>query len=66
MRDHSRRLAIIRSVIAPVTVAAASFVLSAVGIWGAGGLQSSCYVTLPGGDVQGQNFGTSCGFLGVP
>jgi para-nitrobenzyl esterase len=28
--------------------------------------QSSCFVTLPAGDVQGADFGASCAFLGIP
>lgn len=51
-------------VVAPVMLLLGSWPIE----WGVGraAAQGACFVTLPGGDVQGQDFGTSCGFLGIP
>jgi para-nitrobenzyl esterase len=66
MAERFRRLGIIRFATALAMLVAAAHAPSADGTWAANELQSSCYVTLPGGDVRGQEFGASCAFLGVP
>jgi para-nitrobenzyl esterase len=55
-----------RSAIAMAVLVAGSFIVPATGSMEGDSLQGSCLVTLPAGSVQGEDFGTSCGFLGVP
>jgi para-nitrobenzyl esterase len=41
-------------------------VVGSEGTWNRAALQTSCFVTLPDGDVEGLDLGASCAFLGIP
>jgi para-nitrobenzyl esterase len=66
MKHSAGRIAAaMRFAIAAVTLAVCSLVAIE---WGAGrtAAQSSCFVTLADGQVQGGNLGAACAFLGIP
>jgi para-nitrobenzyl esterase len=64
-RFVERMLARTRLVIAAMTLLACFFISIESGA-GRAAAQSSCFVTLPAGDVQGADLGASCAFLGIP
>jgi para-nitrobenzyl esterase len=56
----------IRTVMATVVLLTGSFFAPEAGTSEGVKFQSSCLVTLTAGDVQGQDLGASCAFIGIP
>ena len=64
-RSSGRMTAAMRLAVAAMTLLLCSLMPTG---WGAGraAAQSSCFVTLADGQVQGGNLGAACAFLGIP
>jgi para-nitrobenzyl esterase len=65
-RAMGRMVVQTRFVIAGVVLLAGAFSASEEGAAGRAAAQSSCFVALGHGDVQGSNLGASCAFLAIP